>query len=174
MLTGSESFSRACPQTLILRLLDMFPWLGWKGMSKEGLSICGDVSPVYQVCVLLKPNMAGEQEEGEKEGIQVKSAFSECLGPFLSLFYVKSFSLQHLLGAASLQPQCRWFQQTCVRCCRDHCELCFQLYCRSTVRRGNYANNMWNPFGVHVAFHRPFGFNSTACKLMLWTITPLN
>lgn len=46
-------------------------------MSMEGLSIYVDVSPVGQVCILLWPNIVGDQGEGEKGGSQEKR-MEEC------------------------------------------------------------------------------------------------
>lgn len=63
----------------------MFPWLGWKGMSMEGLSICGDVSPFNLLCIFLLPNMVGEQEEGEKEGSQERRMKKQSSQHFLSV-----------------------------------------------------------------------------------------
>lgn len=100
---------QSLPPDSDLKLLDMFPWLGWKGMS-----ICLSVVtfPLSTQClVLLRPNMAGQQEEGEKEGSQEKrmeehskSAFSDCFGPSLGCFLRDEFPFCRIfLGfAASL------------------------------------------------------------------------
>ena len=101
----------------------------------------------------------GEKRKRGWESIQGQD-FSDCFGQFRAGITgrVSLYSI-----SASLQPQCRWFQQTYTGMLH---ELCFQWHCRSTVRRGNGANNMWNPFGVPVAFHGLTGFKTAECCFM--------
>lgn len=54
-----DHFAMRLPPGFDLKLLDMFPWFGWKGMPLAGLSMSDDIASCYTAYDLLFPNMAG-------------------------------------------------------------------------------------------------------------------
>lgn len=153
------------------------------------LSLCGDVSSFNTVSCFASAKyggLAGGGRKGRKPRKEDGRAFK------VSVFRL-FWTISKLLSTGRVSLLQNVFGVRCVSpglgadgfsrpargcCCTDRCELDFQLYSRSTVGRGNYANNMWNPFGgvvgVPVAFHRLYGLKTTDCRFVQCAMTPLD
>lgn len=171
MLTGSDSFSRALPPDSALTLLNVFPWPGWKGMSREGLSICDDVSSLNLVCNFtfakygwLTEGRKPRKEDGTAFEVSIFTVFWTISVQFFFLFVrQKEFPFTESLGSCFSLTS---VQMVSADLRKDAARITVNFVYRCTVGQllggGNYANSMWKPF------RRPVAFHAAGFRLIVW------